>query len=251
MTKSIEELKLRHLLAKPVMHQAILNIQHINKMQDGEKALLALGHCLDVIKSFDEVGDTLFVEIDKKKEELERSRQSAKHWQDRYDDTADKLIVQLTITELAVSGLQMVRHTSDSSAVRTYQRMEEISDKILAEIERLKSGKSEPSLNQIKMVAFNSYDDFSKYSAKKIVELYERNDALVDLIKALPEKLLQIDSWADTYELNFPIPDATEEDQNEWFERFCTMQGDYIHGVIKMILCCSYRLRGRAPNEKP
>jgi hypothetical protein len=38
--------------------------------------------------------------------------------------------------------------------------------------------KTEPSKDDLKLIAFNSYDDFSKFSAKKILELYEQIDSL-------------------------------------------------------------------------
>lgn len=72
---------------------------------------------------------------EKQKVEIERVGQSAKHWQDRYDGTADKLDSQLAITELAVKKFeQVLQHSPMGSASFN------VAVSALAEIERLQNG---------------------------------------------------------------------------------------------------------------
>jgi hypothetical protein len=72
-----------------------------------------------------------------------------------------------------------------------------------------------------------------KHLADIRLRAFER---LEGVLKTLPDKILQIDSWADTEELNFPIPNATEDEQNEWFFKFIDMQATYVKACFEEAL---------------
>lgn len=121
----------------------------------------------------------------------------------------------------------------ENEQLRHRDRVVSLTNETLARY--VNEGKEEiSSLNERNGLLISTGNLAFQTAAEEIDALNNKISAYVDLIKALPEKLLQIDCWADTEELNFPIPAelATEDAQNEWFERFCTMQGDYVHGVI-------------------
>jgi hypothetical protein len=65
MNESVTELKRLHLLSKPELKQALINIKKIIKNDDGEAALFAIEHLSDAIKSHDHVEDILFAEVDR------------------------------------------------------------------------------------------------------------------------------------------------------------------------------------------
>jgi hypothetical protein len=54
---------------------------------------------------------------------------------------------------------------------------------------------------------------------------------LREALKSLPEKIMNIDSIADDT-LNFPLDNPTHEEQNEWFNEFCSRLSSHVQGLI-------------------
>lgn len=46
-------------------------------------------------------------------------------------------------------------------------------------------------------------------------------------------EIMQIDRFADTEELNFPMENPSEEEQTEWLETFLKLQEDHVRGVLE------------------
>lgn len=68
--ENIEELRMKHVLSKPELKDAIKNMRDVVRKSDGKKALFCLTHMIDAMESYDEVIDTLFAEIDSKESSL-------------------------------------------------------------------------------------------------------------------------------------------------------------------------------------
>lgn len=69
--KTICDLRMKHILSKPELKDAIKKMRNVVRVSDGEKALFCLTHLIDGIESYSDVIDTLFAEIDSQKVSLE------------------------------------------------------------------------------------------------------------------------------------------------------------------------------------
>lgn len=54
------------------------------------------------------------------------------------------------------------------------------------------------------------------------------------VLAALPDRAMQVDSFADCGDVPaFPLDDPTAESQEEWFEAYCKAQREHIEGLIE------------------